>query len=86
MSSELEKFKTLLDGYHTWPAKYPFKFIGLPEKIEIVKEILEGAEISIKESKQGKYLSLSAELHVSSSDEVMVIYEKVSLLKGVIAL
>lgn len=86
MSSELEKFKTLLDDSHTWPTKYPFKFIGLPDKIELVKEILEGAEISIKESKKGKYLSLSAELHVSSSEEVVSIYKRVSLLEGVISL
>lgn len=81
-----EKFKAVLDESHQWPSKYPFKFIIIPEQIEELKSVLEHDNFDIKASKKGKYVSISFELEITSSDEVINIYEKVSIIKGIIAL
>jgi putative lipoic acid-binding regulatory protein len=48
--------------------------------------IIGECDISVRDSKNGKYLGLSFKLQVFSSDEIMAFYEKASKVKGVIAL
>ena len=80
------KFKALLDESYTWPSKYPFKFIITPEQIEELKSVLSHDNFDIKPSKKGKYVSISLELEITSSDQVINIYEKVSIIKCIISL
>jgi putative lipoic acid-binding regulatory protein len=86
MIRDNHKFKALLDESYVWPAHFPFKFIIAPHYVDELKELLNDAELSLRHSKNGKYVSVSAEMKLSSSEEVIYIYEKVSQIKDIIAL
>ena len=79
-------FKQLLDEHHQFPHHYEFRFIVSSEHLEDFKVLVGECDISVRDSKNGKYLGLSFKLHVLSSDEVMALYEKFSKVKGIIAL
>jgi putative lipoic acid-binding regulatory protein len=79
-------FKQLLDEHHQFPHHYEFRFIVPSEHLDHFKLIIGECDISVRDSKNGKYLGLSFKLQVFSSDEIMAFYEKASKVKGVIAL
>lgn len=85
---EVEKkdFRTLLNETYVWPAIYPFKFIISPDQLNELKELLNNTNVTVKQSKSGKYISVSTDMKLSSSDEVIYIYEKVRQIKNIIAL
>ena len=79
-------FKKQLDDHYQWPSKYLFKFIVPSGNENQFKEILPGEELRFRSSKGGKYTSISAEVVMNSSEEVMDIYRKAYLIEGVISL
>jgi len=83
---DLTKFKGLLDEQNTWPEYYTFKFVIKTEDKARVIALLDGFEISERASKNGKFTSISSRKIMSSSDEVVAVYEEVSKVEGVISL
>ncbi|GAB1308987.1 DUF493 family protein [Urechidicola sp. KH5] len=85
-----EKLRTTLIETTTFPTKYLFKFIvpASKEKEEQIKDIfnLGGAVINTKESKTGKYKSVSILLNMPSADAIIKKYKEVGTIEGVIAL
>lgn len=81
-----EKFKNLLDEQHTWPCEYTFKFIVPIDKEPELEKVLEGHNISKKNSTKGNYLSVTSKKVMDSSSEVMDTYDNASQIKGVISL
>ncbi len=81
-----ESFIELLDQNYSWPDYFVFKFIFHYQVKDEVLSHLDGFEIEIKESKNGNYLSISARKIIHHSNEVLVIYERVSQIKGVMSL
>ena len=79
-------FREKLDQHHQWPSLYVFKFIVPTGKEEDVKKILAPATTTERLSKQGNYTSITAQLIMPSSDSVIAIYQKASLIEGLIAL
>ena len=86
MGKYASDFREKLEDQHTWPGKYLFKFIIPKEKKERVQELFPGHELQVKKSKKGNYISLTIEIHMESSQEVIEIYEKAYEIDGVIAL
>lgn len=84
--TSIEDFRALLDESYVWPASYPFKFIIKLHQQEEIKEILLEHELSFRESKTGKYLSVSFDINANSSQDIINIYEKISIMKDVIRL
>jgi putative lipoic acid-binding regulatory protein len=82
----LRNFRELLDTRHQWPCQYLFKFIVKSELTQQTIELFKEAEISFKESSQGKYVSLTMTMKMNSSDEVIAIYHKAAQIPGLIAL
>ena len=80
-----QRLKELLDGEYQWPARYTFKFIVAAPKVHEVVAIL-GENVELKESKGGKYISVTLHAHMESSDAVVEVYQKVSVIEGVISL
>lgn len=85
-----ERLKTELDMSNTWPAEYLFKFI-VPtdtEKIQKVEEAFDcmGAVIKTTKSKTGKFTSLSVDVQVKDSQEIIDKYLEVSTIEGIISL
>ena len=72
-----------------WPQIYLFKFI-IPsdnKKLALV-EALFGAEaqVTTRQSKSNKFISISAKEVMMNVDEVMAVYEKASDIKGIMSL
>lgn len=86
-----DNLRRLLDDEHQWPGYYEFRFIAPSETIDQVIDELnrvkgEREEISLKDSRTGKYVSVSLKKYISQTDEVIQIYQRIVKIKGVISL
>ena len=85
-----ERLKVELDMSNTWPALYLFKFIVPTEddnikRVELAFDCM-GAVIKTTKSKTGKFTSVSIDVQVKDSQEVIDKYLEVSTIKGIISL
>ena len=84
------KLKIQLDDTTDFPADYLYKFIvpASENQVTEVESIFNntGAVINTKNSKTGKYVSVSIMLKLNSSDEIISYYRKVEKIKGIISL
>jgi len=85
-----ERLKVELDMSNTWPAEYLFKFIVPTDiaKIQKVEEAFDcmGAVIKTTKSKTGKFTSISIDVQVKDSQEIIDKYIEVSTVEGIISL
>jgi len=85
------KLKAQLADTSLWPTAYLYKFI-VPtdsEKIDQIEEIFDnlGAVIQKKQSKNGKYTSVSVNVRMKNPDQVIIKYKEVAAkVEGVISL
>jgi hypothetical protein len=85
-----ERLKAELDLSTTWPAIYLFKFI-VPSEKENIHRIEDafnskGAVIKTTKSKTGKFTSISVDVMMKDSDEIIDKYIEFSTIKGIISL
>ena len=84
------KLKVQLDDTTNFPADYLYKFIvpTLEDQVAEAKKIFDntGAVIKTKESKTGKYVSVSILLKLKTSEEVIAYYKEAAKIKGIISL
>lgn len=85
-----ESFKNKLDENHNFPENFLFKFV-IPNQKNILAEIFEifdGLDFSqsTRDSKNGKYISLSINAFMMDSNQVIHLYKEVSKVSGVIML
>ncbi|EZH75229.1 hypothetical protein ATO12_00190 [Aquimarina atlantica] len=86
-----KKLKEQLADTSLWPASYLYKFI-VPtntEKIEQIESIFDnlGSVIQTKQSKNGKYTSVSINVRMKNPDQVITKYKEVAeKVEGVISL
>lgn len=86
---DLSRLKLKLEETTNFPSVYMFKLIVPSEnrRIALVENIFgEEADILTKESDKGKYTSITAKQVVINADEIIDIYRKAALIKGVIFL
>lgn len=81
-----EKMRQLLDLEYQWPATYSFKFIVPAHRVEQLIEKLGEGELVKKNSRTGKYISVTIHKKMTSTEEVIEIYQNVSSVEGVISL
>jgi uncharacterized protein len=82
-----ESFKQRLDGYYDWPCSYLFKFIAPKERLDdLVALFDEGDGVQTRESKRGNYVSVTVELAMANSDEVVAVYRRAGEIDGVMPL
>lgn len=84
------KLKAQLSDTSLWPAPYLFKFI-VPSSEDKITQICsffnhEGAVIDTKESRTGKYTSVSINVKMKDPDAVIAKYKEVAAVEGVISL
>jgi uncharacterized protein len=87
--AELETFKQKLIETMSFPSVYMFKFIITSEHRNIALiENLFGTEtvIHTKESRNGRYVSVTAKQVVVNVDEIIEIYKRAAAIKGVMFL
>lgn len=82
--------KEKLEQTHNFPEDYLYKFIITNEqsKVTDIYRVFDGVKFTMtsKDSKNGKYTSLSINAFVLDADQVIKIYKEVSLIDGVIML
>lgn len=85
-----KKLKSQLNDTSLWPAPYLFKFIVESDasKVKQVTEIFNhaGAIINTKESRSGKYTSVSVNVKMKNPDAVIAKYKEASGIEGIISL
>lgn len=79
-------FKEKLDNVYVWPSLYVFKFIVPYQKVEEVKLLFPNHVSTEKPSEKGKYISITFNMMMPSSDAVVAVYLKVKNIEGLIAL
>jgi putative lipoic acid-binding regulatory protein len=84
------RLKAELDMANAWPALYLFKFIVPSENDNIarVEQAFDcmGAVIKTTKSKTGKFTSISIDVQVKDSQEIVDKYLEVSTIKGIVSL
>ncbi len=79
-------FKERLDQHYSWPAKYLFKFI-VPRGNEIAfEDIFPNTPLTLKASSGGKYVSVTVNVLMKSTSEVIEVYKKAYAIEGIISL
>ena len=89
MNNNIDKFRDLLSENKEWPMLYYFKFIvsNNQEKLNQVKELFaDPTAITYNTSRDIKFISLSCKQLMSDADSIIAVYEKASLVDGLIAL
>ncbi|TIH12177.1 DUF493 domain-containing protein [Marinifilum sp. JC120] len=86
MEKSIEQFKATLDEHHTWPCDYTFKFIVPSKSLDELKSMIDGFPYTERDSKTGKYTSVTVCIHANSSDVILNIYEKAATIEGLISL
>ncbi|GAB6888117.1 hypothetical protein JCM13304A_16150 [Desulfothermus okinawensis JCM 13304] len=81
-----EGFKEKLEEIHIFPDNYVFKFIVPIDRKNQVIELFKGEDVFVRNSKNGKFISISVRCYVASSDEVIEIYKRASKIEGIVAL
>ena len=90
MKEEFYKsLKSKLEDQFDWPHLYLFKFI-IPSdnrKLALV-EALFGAEaqVTTRQSKNNKFISISAKEVMVSADEIIAVYKKAESIEGIMSL
>jgi putative lipoic acid-binding regulatory protein len=80
-------FRDKLDQHYAWPALYVFKFIVPADKQEELRKLFPLHVTSTeKKSEKGNYISLTYQMMMPSSDSVIDVYKKVSVIEGIVAL
>ncbi len=81
-----DSFKSKLDRTHEWPSLYMFKFIVPAGKKEEVMALFPKNELKTRTSKNGKYISITANVMMGSSEDVIKKYHEAHEIKGLVAL
>ena len=85
-----DRLKVELDLSNSWPALYLYKFIvpTIEGNIVRVEEAFDcmGAVIKTTKSKTGKFTSISVDVMMKDSQEIIDKYIEVSTIKGIISL
>ena len=81
--------KSKLEEQFDWPHLYLFKFI-IPsdnKKLALVEALFGGdAQVTTRQSKNNKFISISAKEVMISADEVIAVYKKASKIEGIMSL
>jgi putative lipoic acid-binding regulatory protein len=85
-----ERLKVELDKSNSWPAEYLFKFI-VPSSETNIQKVQDafncmGAVIKTTKSKTGKFTSISIDLMVKDSQEIIDKYQELSTIEGIVSL
>lgn len=86
---QMDRLRVLVDDVHQWPSVFMFKFI-LPTNAGEIKKLKlifdQSSEIMTRESKNGKYTSVTVREMIMHGDDVFDRYEKAAKFEGIISL
>lgn len=83
---DMNQFRQLLDKQHTWPCIYRFKFVVPVEQEAAVRLLLPSAEVSIRLSKNGRYVSVTLAAMMEDADAVIKVHTRAATIDGLLSL
>ena len=86
MSWDEKVFKEKLEGVHSFPCLYIFKFIVKPEFQRKVEKLIDEADIKVKSSSGNKYVSITLSAIMKSSEKVIAVYKEAKQIEKIIFL
>ncbi len=69
-------FQETLDAFYCWPCTYTFKFIVHREDLRAILNLFSGDTVRTRHSARGRYVALTMERRVASSEEVIDVYRR----------
>lgn len=85
-----ERLKNELNKVEEFPTDFVYKFIisTSNKTMAEIQQIFDGArpQVATRESKKGKYTSITVRIFALDADQVIFYYKKVGEIKGVIML
>ena len=81
-----DNLKNTLDAQKALPGIYMFKFIAPKDKQEEVACLFHTHDVIRRDSKNGNYVSLTAQVYMETSQDVINILATVANIPGVISL
>lgn len=85
-ADRLFKLKLVMDETVKFPTEYLFKFIVPVSEVHQIMLILQGMDIDERASSNGRFISVSGKKIFHSSDDIIIIYKRASVIKGIISL
>ncbi|MBK5720287.1 DUF493 domain-containing protein [Dysgonomonas sp. Marseille-P4677] len=84
------KFKEKLEQTHMFPSDYIFKYI-VPSEQSIIARLCAifddpNTSFSTRDSKNGKYTSITVKVPVNDADDIIIYYRQASAIDGIMAL
>ena len=80
-------FREKLDRHYAWPSIYIFKFIVPATKVDELRQLFPRHHATNEKiSGKGNYCSLTYQMMMPSSDSVIEVYKKASIIEGIVAL
>lgn len=89
MEKNLEFFARLelaLKKSQKWPGTYLFKFIIPRERHEELLNLLPIGRIELRESRNGKYVSVNLTALMNNPEDVVKVYKRVQDIPGIVSL
>ncbi len=83
---KLNELRSQLDEFYTWPADYTFKFVVPVDQMESFTPLLKGHAFETRDQKNGKFTTVTAEMNMTSTEDVLELYRAASGIEGVIAI
>jgi len=82
----VKTFAEKLDTFYAWPSLYTFKFIVKAGQEEELRKLFPLHTDTAKSSKNGNYTSITFQMMMPNAQSVISVYEKASVIEGIIAL
>ncbi len=86
LQRDWDALRERLDQGHVWPHDYTFKFIVPRERLAELEAQWGDVPFRTRESRGGRYVSLTAVFRAASADEVVERYRKAAEIQGLMAL
>ncbi|MES2731653.1 MAG: DUF493 family protein [Bacteroidota bacterium] len=81
-----DDLKNTLDAQNALPGIYMFKFIAPKDKQEAVASLFHHRDLTLRDSKNGNYVSVTAQVYMETSQDVINVLITVAAIPGVISL
>ncbi len=78
--------RSALEEGVAFPTVYVFKFIVPAASLNHLLALLDGLRTTRRESKTGRYVSVTVEAMMTSSEEVIGVYRRTSCVEGLMSL
>lgn len=82
---DLTGLRSALDQTVEWPSVYTFKFIVPRAQLNHLLALFDGHRFQQRESSGGRFIGVTFDAMMTSTEDVIAIYQRASIVDGVMA-